>query len=318
MLQCILYVRAHLMPKHLLTVSFIALTLIIGAGLYFSFVDPYASRVIQARITDVFGKASMPEELKDAAYLLTAQNGGGMYSYADKTLSFADYERNGSIVVDVAVFGGMTAKLLHNPVTDTHDVLVGDAILLSSALVKKFLFASKDGSRISVAVKDPEGAVTDPASWNVVIIDRASGAFWGVPAFGAVFLDPDTVLAFRADGVVAVDYETGEEVKYLDSPIILTHHAIAQSEDRTKIAWTTHDAEAFVYELSDSEHYPIRKIDAFFGVLGGIALSNEHLYELRRTKSGGTDVIQYTLRGDGSSRIVRSVPPILAIKKLIP
>lgn len=302
------------MRKILSTLTLVLLVLIVGAGLYFSFLDPYMSRVIQMRVGDLMQTSSVSGELENVTYLLSPVNGGGIYRNGE--LTFEDYFANGSIVVDVVVFNSGTARLIHNVTTDTHDVIVNDKTILSSKLIKKSLFASEDGSRIAVAEKELEGLVTDPESWKVVIMDLVSGEAWNLDAFGAVFIDNETVLAFRDEGIVAVDYMSGEEEVYLELPSIITHTSLAQVDG--KVAWTTVDGRAEVFEVIRDAEVPMVKITSLNDIFGTIALSDKNLYELEQIPSGGTRIIRHGLYSNDEAEEVRSLPATLAIKKLIP
>lgn len=302
--------------KFLSTATLIVLVLAVGAGLYFSFIDPYTSRLVQARFGDLTQKESTVGELEDATYLLSPVNGGGIYHEGE--LTFEDYFANGSLVLDLAISSSGVAKLLHNVVADTHDVTINGNTLISSKLIKKFLFVSKDGTRVAVAVKDIDGVVTDPKSWRIFIADTVSRETWEIEGFGAVFIDTTTVLAFRQDGVFAVQYETGEETTYLNTPSILAHKAIAQSASGTKVAWTTIDGQAEVFEIIQNTESPMVRIASFKEVLGSLALSDENLYELEDKSSGGTSIVRYALFSNNESMQVRSLPSILAVRKFIP
>jgi|GEM_PF-1662630 len=303
------------MRKTIPAITLVALVLLIAGALYYSFIDPYASRLVQARVGDLMDRESLPQELTDATYLLSPVNGGGIYR--EGQLSFEDYSENGSLLVDLASSEAGKAKLLHNPTTDTHDVLFNETILLSSDSIKKFLSVSDDGQRVSVAVKQ-EGVIASPSSWKVMILDSNTKQSWTIDAFGALFLDTDTVIAFRGDGVFAVDYETGEETLYLEDSVLVAYTNITQSADGEKIAWTTLEGKAEVYELIESAETPMMQISSLDNVFGAIALGDSYMYELMTTNAQGTKIVAHALYSNEPPQYVRSFPSVLAIKKLIP
>lgn len=285
------------------------------AGLYFFIVDSYTSRVSQLMLNNALSGAATPDELADASYLLTSPNGGGLIR--EGKLAYDDYAHDGSLVLDIARAGGVEARLVYVPQSESYEIRVGEKSYITSNLLKKNLFLSQDGTRAAVSVSATTYGTPNPADWKVVVIDFASGEMWDVAGFAAAFKDGTDLYVFRDDGVYAVAYEEGTGSKLLEMPTPYVYRSIAQDESGTKLAWATLGDEAFVYERNDNPETPLLPVFSKRGIFGSIALTSENLYDLAPKKGGGTALIRYGLFSD-QVETVRSLPTILAISKLLP
>ena len=292
------------------TLIIIAVIAAVLVGLYYFLVDPYSSRLLQFRLNDMVSAASVPEDIADAAYLLTPANGGGIYRGG--TLEYDAYERNGSFVVDIAYAAGREFQIVFDPASRSYVVTADGAPVFSSPTQLLHLFVSPDAGRIAVAKRNAESVFeAEPSAWDVVVIDAASGATWDVEGFAAVFLNPGTLLAFRADGIAAVYYESGIEEAALDLATALVYPSIAQTSDASKVAWTTLDGDLYVYDVLQSAGVGLAELKSgkTEEIRSRVALTDANVYEI-------------VLREDGifsdEAAQVRSLPSSLSTTKLIP
>jgi hypothetical protein len=300
------------------TLIIIGLSAALVAALYYFFIDPYSSRLLQFRFNDMLSAASMPEDIVHATYLLTPANGGGVYRGG--SLSYDEYERNGSFVVDVAYVADREVELAFVPSSRLYVVMVDGESVYSSKSQLLHLFASADASRVAVAKRDSEAFFeTETSAWSVVVIDAATGATWEVGGFGAVFLDADTVLAFRSDGIAAVDYETGVEQMAKELPTSLVYPSITHSADGSKIAFTTLEKGLYVYDVINGDEVALALLKELTieEVRSRVALTDENVYEIVLHEDGRTDLVRHAIFSEDAAR-VRSLPSSLSTTKLIP
>lgn len=289
----------------------------VGAGLYYFLVDPYMSRVIQLKLNDFAHSASIPEDLAEAKYLLSPQNGGGVYVHGE--LMYPDYVETGSIVTDMAIVGETEAKIRYEPVKRTHELVVNGQQLFSHPQVLRHLFLSPNGTHLSLAVMDGEGAtVNAPESWTLRVIHTETGEVTEQEGFAGVFVDDNTLLVFRAEGVYGVDLSTGEEVVVSEAPITGAYTSLSFHKETSKIAWMTPFGTAFVSELLREPSLTILPIAQFAGAQGPLTLTEENLYILVAEERGGTRMFQQPIFSEAGATLVRAFPEILGMAKLIP
>jgi hypothetical protein len=303
----------------------LAILIVIGlvlAGLYFYFVDPYMSRLLQARVGDFMTKNSLPEDLGGAAYLLSPLNGGGVY--ADGELDYSEYAADGSITMELASASGVEAKIVYRQYTSLIDVVADGTVLLSSNELKRSLAVSPDGTKVAVAVCKERDRQAPIDCWHVVVIDINSkeSSTLGA-AVATTFLDDGTVLALNPNGGFAVDIASRSSSSLFSDipPFISTATYLARSEDGSLLAWAeqigplSFDAAA-VYAISRDPSWKAEKIASFRGITGPVALTNENMYEIAY-EDGKSVLAQHPL--DGSpERTVRVFPSILSLAQLIP
>jgi hypothetical protein len=288
---------------------------LVVAALYFAFVDPYWSRLIQAKATELVSPA--PADLADARYLLEPGNGGG--EYAGGRLDYSAYAADGSIVLGIASASGTDAKLLYRQRTNTFDIVVNGETLVSSPAYKRSLAVAPDGSMIAYAECETVQLVSACFKVRAAAVGGGEATEAGSGA-AAEFLDAHTLITLGADGAFAVDLSTGEATAVMPEapPFLSADLHVVRSPSGSKVAWAHEHGDfsgAEVYEVTSGASWSFAPVASFTGVRGSIALTDENLYEARPTEDG-TQLIQRSLAPASEPKVVRSFPGILAVSYL--
>jgi hypothetical protein len=307
----------HLLIKG---IAVIALVLLIIAGLYYYYADSYTSRYLQARLSALLAKP-MPPDIAHASYLLTDTNGGG--TLTDTMLDYRYYNKDGSLVEDLARAGGTEARLIFHPDTRNTDLEVNGETILSSPGVIEQLTLSPDGKQVLVAETPRGPSLPPPSSWNISLIDTATWQKRNLgTGFAALFLDDQNVAVFGYTTLSVLNLSTMSSSTPVRDTILGTTFAAARSEDGKEIGWSQKQGDVGVtkvYSVSSSngavDLTPLATFDVAFS---SFVLEDGMLYGARYGKEGPTSLWQYPLDGSTTPSVLRTFPSILGIRKIVP
>jgi hypothetical protein len=295
----------------------IAIVVFVIAGLYYLLIDPYTSRVVQARMSELLA-GSPPKDLESARFLLTPSNGGGIYTAG--SLMYEDYAKDGSIVADIAESEGILAKIAYAPDGMKSRVFVDGKEIISSQTIKRSLTLSPNGRYVAYSEKDPGTEAYQHAQWRVQVVEVATGVTTEHEGFAVMFVSDAEMLVAKADGVYGVNIASGEDQKLIDRIFAVPHKtSIAVSNTYDMFAWVEADGEirqAKTYSVRFSPDWFVAETGSFTGVYGSVAVTQDHLYVLAQ-KGETVELRQYPVTG-GESVTVRTFPTILSVHKLLP
>lgn len=294
-------------------IALLVIVLLIGAGAYYYFADPYASRLLQARVGDFMHAAATPDEIEHAAFVLSANNGGGIYQQGK--LIYDDYVADGSIVTDLALAGTSKAKTVFQPTTETSSVFVDDEQVYSSLGTIQSLAISPDAAHIAFATlsESMEGLT---ANWQVVVIEVATQETVTMPGLAVTFLDNETPLVIREDGAYAVMLGSGEEYEFIAEEFTSSDVLLARASDADRLVVSQASQETHysaVYELDyiDSR-WVATELNRFDSVATDVAVTHEGLYLLVRPGNLAmtvTKLIRHDILEKGSApELIRTYP----------
>lgn len=293
----------------------LAVLVLLALG-YYAFFDPYSSRVTKLRVGDLVSAASTPADIAKARYLLSPNNGGGIY--ADGRLTYADYALDQSIVIDVVREGEAEAKVRYEPLTFTREVVINGARAFSTTLDIRHLVLAPDGSRAAFAVREAGASTILPQSWSVRVVNAASGAEDRIEGFAAVFLDSETLLVFRAGGAYLRDAASGEETQVSAVPFEAAFESLSLDRGSSRIAWITPFGRAFVYDVIRGASTALLPIAEVAGARGSVTLTKENLYVLAPTEDGGAKLLGREVFAEGDLVTIRSFGSAVGVTKLLP
>lgn len=292
---------------------------IVFAALYYLFIDPYTSRLLQARAGDVMmGSAS--SEVKDAWYLLSPPNGGGVYHNGE--LEFSDYIKDGSIVTDIAVAddGETVARIKYSPDGTSSGVSVNGIDITASEALKGSLAISPNGTRVSFASVEHRTAMAEHDSWRMNVVDVNSREQKEYEGFAGAFVTDEEILLYRQDGVHLVNVVSGADTHVVKKIFLLPNLVrTALSQNRDHFAWSEGGNDASVtkvYEIRTVPEIFVMQVGEIPAVRGPIAVTEESVYSLAR-EGDSTKLTKHAFTGGGVA-VIRTFPSILNVIKIIP
>lgn len=295
----------------------LGVVVLVVVGLYYLFIDPFTSRLVQARAGEVLA-GTPPKDLADARFLLTPSNGGGIYTAGG--LMYEEYVKDGSIVADIAGTEEMLATIAYAPDGLTSKVSVNGNVVVSSESIKRSLTLSPSGAYVAYSEKDPGTEAYQHEQWRVQVVEVATGLATAYEGFAVVFVSDKEVLVTRVDGVYGITLESGEDVKLVDKIFTVPHKtSIAMSDTFDTFAWIEADGDvrrAKTYSVRFSPDWFVAETGSFEGMYGSIAVTQDHLYVLSQ-KGEAVELLQYPVSG-GEAESIRTFPKILSVNKLLP
>ncbi len=302
------------MRKALLIAIVILVFLALGA--YFYFVDPYTSRLTQARVHDALNASSMPSELREAVYLLAPQNGGALYQ--NGSLTYEEYKKDGSLVLDYAKSGSTEAKIVYRPLTNIYDLVINDVVIHSGTGYKKSLDVSPLGTSVGVAVLT-EGATGAMADWNVLLFNTVTGTELVREGVAGAFLGDDAFIVVRKDGMYAV-FPDGGEGQVLERPFTSSRIVVSAQKSGMYFAYAEASPSSqagILYEvIRGGSAISLVERTGFSAGFTEIAIGTDALYGLTASQDGRISLFQIPLKANQGQSVVRTYEKNLAPTKI--
>lgn len=160
----------------------------------------------------------------------------------------------------------------------------------------------------------PQFSLVSPEEWDIQLqLPGNAPSERLVSGYAPLFFD-DTLLFFISpSGIYRYNLTTGEAVRVLDRRFPITVGPVLQSPDRTLIGLRDPIAKAtLVYRVHETELLLVREVPE---VLFSPALSNDALYDLKGTQTGG-EVWKYAFDGGEPVRI-HTFPTSLVISRIV-
>lgn len=284
-------------------------------GIYYYFSEPYYSRLLQFKTSDLMNSFSPSDDLQDAAYLLNSDNGGGLYRGGK--LSFADYVTDRSIVRDFVYEKSVEAKLRYSYALKGNELVVNDKVVAQVPIGSRGLFLSPDAAYVGVASPKKENVTQSPEHWELRLAEVSTGKVSIIEGFAAVFENNTGLIAFRGDGIVRIDLATNEQTILREEKIFVPHVSVVFDRENSRLAYSTIAGDVFVEELNTSLSPMLLPIGKFTSAPGSVALIGSGVYIVSENEHGGTSIVRFGLF-DGTKNVVRELPPILQLEKILP
>ncbi|MDB5189375.1 MAG: hypothetical protein JWL82_332 [Parcubacteria group bacterium] len=285
----------------------IAVLIVLAVG-YFFFVlnyQPERAAAVRLWVSAHVHQLTDPKELKNVVYVLAPQDGGRIYTDANPGASATAWnvDRNRTIS-DYARADGAAAAILYTRTSKVFEVAKDMKPLVSSASFKRSIALSPDGTKIAYA--EAKGNPGLPFSWQVVVLDSASGKeLYRAPGFTVFFLNDGTVLRLTQQGVERTTVATKENAVLLKDASLSPVTRVAQSADRSLLALTDpKDGYTKVYGVSATGTTVEVKSQQSIPAGGSIAVSPQSVYWLSATTKG-SELWHYPLTG-GDGKMIRS------------
>jgi len=292
---------------------------LLGTGFYYYFFDPYASRLLQARVGDFLTQDALAKELEAATYLLSIENGAGIYH--DGALVYDDYIADGSFVADIAYAGTISAKILYRPNSGLSDIVVDGRTVLSSKEGKKSIALSPDGTSVSFVSVEGDGR----KGWEDVsthIINLGTGIETVTPGVSPVFLDNQTLIVFLKDGAYVVPLDGEEPTQVATENFSSVNILAARSADGMRIAFAERagaTSRVGVYQIMKNElSWSVSEVAGLESYVVSVAVTDNTLYLVKGDGKGSVGLFSLNLDVAGEYPVlVRVYPNILKPVKII-
>lgn len=322
-------------PKVLgVLIFFLILVALIGSSWFlvrFTDVDTWvtalfsrtATRTQPTTIDALRSDPGLPSELRSAAFVTGVRSNRALSTPSGVLIALTDEAGKVSV-------GNQGAVIVRDEETDEYVLRKDDQELFRSTVRIDGPSVSPDRSMLafsriiaeeSVQTESDERlaafaayvAVVNPARWEILL--QKDNVTNHVATGYAPLIVSDTAFLYMAtSGIHRYDVRTGESLRLLEHSFSTVLSPVLVSPDRTLIAFRDPTTSAtLVYRVGETSLVLVREVSEF---LVSPALSNDALYDVRGTRSGG-EVWKYVFISSAEPKRIYTFPVALAVTRIV-